>query len=172
MLKLYKKIALIQREVESLVADGDNPYYNSKYVKKDSLHIQLKPYFEKHNVLCIQPPQGDRVETRLICLDSGEELVGSINFPLGITDPQRILACLTYFDRGSLVSMLGLPSHDDDGTTASGKKPILYHNTPQFANVVDHINKGKATIEEIEKEYFLKKSMKDQLNKLININKK
>ena len=171
MLKLYRKIDAIQKEIGSLIKDGKNPHFGNTYVTKDSLLLQLRPYFDKHKILCIQPPQGDRVETKIICLESGEELTCSINFPSGIVDPQRILSCVTYFDRGTLTSLLGLPTTDDDGNHASGKKPTLVNGTKQYANVVNFITKDpEATLEKIKKEYTLTDTMQKQLIKLINLN--
>ena len=34
---------------------------------------------------------------------------------VGVTDAQKLLACNTYFRRGSLVALLGLSDEDDDG---------------------------------------------------------
>ena len=68
MLKLYKKIDAVQKEIGSLRKDGKNPHFGNTYVTKDSLLDQIRPYFEKHNLLLIQPPQADKLETRIICL--------------------------------------------------------------------------------------------------------
>ena len=172
MLKLYKKIDLIQKEIGSLTKDGKNPHFGNTYVTKDSLLDQIRPYFEKHNLLLIQPPQGDRLETLIICLDTGKELKSSINFP-PLTDPQKILSCVTYFCRGILQGILGLPTEDDDGNQASGKKPFLKNNTHEYAQVVDYITTNpKPSISKLKLRFAMTKEMEAQLTKLININKK
>jgi hypothetical protein len=172
MLKLYKKIDAVQKEIGSLRKDGKNPHFGNTYVTKDSLLDQIRPYFEKHNLLLIQPPQGDRLETRIICLDSGEELSSSINFP-PLTDPQKILSCVTYFCRGILTGILGLPAEDDDGNQASGKKAFLKNNTQDYASVIDYINTDpKPSLNKLKIRFAMTKEMEDQLTKLINLNNK
>ena len=172
MIELYKKIALIQKEIGSLTKDGVNPHYGNTYVTKDSFIFQIRPYFEKHNLLLIQPPQGDKLETLIICLDTGKELKSSINFP-PLTDPQKILSCVTYFCRAILQGILGLPAEDDDGNHASGKKPFLKNNTKEYEQTVNYITTDpKPSLAKLKMRFAMTKEMEAQLIKLININKK
>ena len=90
-----------------------------------------------------------------------------------MTDPQKILSCVTYFCRGILQGILGLPAEDDDGNQASGKKAFLKKNTQDYANVVDYINTDpKASLNKLKIRFAMTKEMEDQLTKLINLNKK
>ena len=67
--------------------------------------------------------------------------------------------------------MLGLPAEDDDANLASGKKPLLLNNTPEYARVVDYIAKDKkADLVKIKIKYDMNNVMEQQLIKLINLN--
>ena len=170
---LNKKLFALQNEVGIISKDSTNPFFKNKYVSNDSLIIQLIPFLQKHRLLLIQPCLGGFVETRIICIDTNDHVTSDLKLPK-LTDPQKIGSCITYYRRYTLLSLLGLPaeeSTDDDANFASGKKPLLLNNTPEYARVVDYIaNNKEADIVKIKIKYDLNNKMEQQLIKLININ--
>lgn len=84
-----------------------------------------------NGVLLLQPPvtsdkQVAAVETRLIHVESGEEVTSKIEVPYGeqakLSAAQVYGSALTYARRYALVAMLGIVTEDDDGASA-GKRP-------------------------------------------------
>lgn len=175
-MNLHKKLFLLQNDVGTITKDAKNPFFNSDYVSNDSLIIQLIPFLQKHRLLLLQPIENGLVISRIICVDSDDEVESNLHIP-DISDPQKLGSCITYYRRYTLLSLLGLPLEketDDDGNKASGKvakKPILKNATKQYANVVDFItNNPEATLEKIKNEYTLTDVIQEQLIKLINLN--
>jgi hypothetical protein len=67
-----------------------------------------------------------------------------------ITDPQKVLAAVTYFRRGTLQSLLSLQAVDDDGNGASDSqkaKPTI--NAERFKSALEAIEAGKYTAEQL-----------------------
>ena len=110
------------------------------------------------------------VVSKLLCVDGGGGVVSGLKLP-EITDPQKILACITYYRRGTLTSLLGLQSEDDDGNTASGNtvqsndKSWLNKDTLQFTKAIEFLKQG-GNIKDIELKYKISKTVKDELSKL------
>lgn len=169
-LSLHKKLFSLQQEVGIISKDATNPFFKNKYVKVDSLIEQLIPLLQKNRLLLLQPIENGLVVSRIICVDSDNSVESSIHIP-DIIDPQKLGSCITYYRRYSLLSLLGLPAEDDDANLASGKKPLLLNNTPEYARVVNYISSDKeADIVKIKIKYDMNNVMEQQLIKLINLN--
>jgi len=64
-----------------------------------------------------------RIGVKTVLLhESGQKLWSYAEFPCIKEDPQAYLAATTYLCRGSLRAILGIPTEDDDGEEASGRK--------------------------------------------------
>ncbi len=73
-----------------------------------------------------------------------------------ITDPQKVLAAVTYFRRGTLQSLLSLQAVDDDGNGAADSqkgKPTI--NAERFKSALEAIEAGKYTAEQLASNYAL-----------------
>jgi hypothetical protein len=93
--------------------------------------------------------------TRIIDIDSGEVIESFMSLPV-ITDPQKVLAAVTYFRRGTLQSLLSLQAVDDDGNTAASApqgKPTI--NAERFKSALEAIEAGKYTAEQLASNYSL-----------------
>jgi hypothetical protein len=81
-----------------------------------------------------------------------------------ITDPQKVLAAVTYFRRGTLQSLLSLQAVDDDGNTASqgaASKPAIDDN--RFKKALESIEAGKYTAEQLKLNYSLTEAQSKML---------
>ena len=167
---INEKLFNLQQEIGTISKDASNPFYKSKYFDINSLIKQLQPLLKKHRLLLLQPIEEDMVVSKLLCIDGGGGVVSGLKLPV-ITDPQKILACITYFRRGTLTSLLGLQAEDDDGNAASGKitqkveNPWLNKDTLQFTKVINHLKQG-GNIKDVEAKYKLSKAVRDELSKL------
>ena len=165
---IHKKMFLLQQEIGAISKDANNPFYKSKYFDINSLIKQLNPLLEKHKILLSQPTRGRKVFTILKCIESETSDMAWLKIPKSITDPQKKLACITYFRRGTLTSLLGLQAEDDDGNTASGvttQKPFLNKNTPLYNTIIDKIKAG-TPLSTVKSHYNAKKDVWDELAKL------
>lgn len=125
MIRLKDKLLLIQKEREAIKKEAENPYFNSKYFDINALLRQIKPLFDKYDLLLLQPlEEGEDgklvLSTSIINPDTNEELRSSVPLPENI-DPQKMGSIITYFRRYSLQSLLALEAEDDDGNSGSGK---------------------------------------------------
>ena len=167
---INEKLFNLQQEIGTISKDAKNPFYKSKYFDINSLIKQLQPLLKKHRLLLLQPIEEDMVVSKLICIDGTGGVVSGLKLP-DITDPQKILACITYFRRGTLTSLLGLQAEDDDGNSASGKtiqkaeNPWLNRDTLQYTKVIDYLKQG-GNIKDVELKYKISKAVKDELSKL------
>lgn len=123
---IYKKLRDFKKLGITVEKDGRNSFF--KKDGKDSEYTTLNEVLEKVEapllelgVLIVQEPTADGLRTRLIDIDDGDEVSGLMPW-VGADNAQKLLACTTYYRRGSLVSMLGLQASDDDGNTASAAK--------------------------------------------------
>ena len=165
---IHKKMFLLQQEIGAISKDASNPFYKSKYFDINSLIKQLNPLLEKHKILLSQPTRGRKVFTILKCIESETSDMAWLKIHKSITDPQKKLACITYYRRGTLTSLLGLQAEDDDGNTASGvttQKPFLNKNTPLYNTIIDKIKSG-TSLSTVKSHYNAKKDVWDELAKL------
>ena len=164
------KLFNLQQEIGTISKDAKNPFYKSKYFDINSLIKQLQPYLKKHRLSLFQPTKFDAinnlsyVKTYFQCPDTKEKSEASeLKLP-ELDDPQKILACVTYFRRATLTALLGLQAEDDDGNIASGKtvdKKWLNQNTPEYSKAIEFI-KGGGSVEAIKSKY--KVSVKEEAN--------
>ena len=132
-------VALVkaQSEMGVVVKGADNPFYKSKYADINDVIKTIKEVLNNNGIAFLQPiavkdVAGEKVnlvETMLLHT-SGEYLIGEIEVILKDKDPQKMGMSVTYSRRFGLQSMVGLPSEDDDGNTASGKEDKTKSDKP------------------------------------------
>lgn len=155
-MSLHKKLFEIQGTVEALTKDTKG--YNYKYFDINQMLEKLKPLFQKHNLLILQPLEDDRVYTRIIDLDSEEVAESSLALTIG-AKPQDLGSEVTYYRRYTLQSLLGLQAEDDDasktnnaGYAQGGAKKKLVEGSTDWKNVVMALKDGY-TLADIKKKY-------------------
>lgn len=116
------KLFQIQKEIGKITKGAKNPFFNSKYYDINQLLEHTLPILQKNKVVILQPIINNEVYTVLRCTETGEEEVSAIPLSQGL-DAQKKGSEITYFRRYTLASLLALQSDDDDGNSASNRKP-------------------------------------------------
>ena len=118
LLKLNKAIEPIKKELE-------NPYYQSKYADINKIIAEIRPKLVELGLVILQPltslPDGrPAIETIIVDTDSGETFGEGKLYPLiEVADVQKAGAVITYTRRYALLSVLVLETEDDDGESAT-----------------------------------------------------
>jgi hypothetical protein len=153
MKNLYKKLLLIQQEVGAITKDSENPFFKSKYFDINSLLADIKPLFNKHGVIVVQPLTNlegkPAIETLVIDEESGDQIKSICPLPENI-DPQKMGSAITYYRRYSLQSLFLLMAEDDDGNAASA--PVAPRPTQEKKSSFPASDKQKAFIKKLVSE--------------------
>lgn len=120
-MSIYKKLLEFQKQNIAVVKDGSNPHFKSKYPTLNEVLDKVKKPLNDLGIVIIQAPAHTGLSTILVDTETGEKVESFMSY-VGADNAQKLLACNTYFRRGSLVALLGLEDEDDDGNTASAPK--------------------------------------------------
>ncbi|MFN9897354.1 MAG: ERF family protein, partial [bacterium] len=96
---------------------SNNPFFKSKYADLNAILEATEPILLKHELIVLQPVINGFVCTQIIDIATGDKVESVLQLP-EIADPQKLIASITYYRRGSLQSLLSLQAVDDDGNTA------------------------------------------------------
>jgi len=150
-MSIYTKLLKIQQENITVTKDGKNPHFKSSYPTLNEVLDKVKKPLNDAKIVIVQEPTAEGLKTRLIDTEDDSE-VSSLMPYVGADTAQKLLACNTYFRRGSLVSLLGLEDEDDDGNTASAPKPAVKAKTAfDVAKETIETAKDEAELAEIAK---------------------
>ena len=124
-MSIYKKLHELKKEIGKVSKTSTNPFFKSKYFDINELLANVEPLVDKNNLVLLQPILDGFVITKIIDIESGEDVQSAIQLP-NIQDPQKLGSAITYYRRYTLQSLLGLQAEDDDGNVASKQvnKPI------------------------------------------------
>lgn len=111
----------VQKELEPVMKDATNPYFNSKYATLEAVWFVVGPLLSKNGLSVVQLGSEDSLET-LLLHTSGEWLSGSAKLMPKSNDPQALGSAITYARRYWLSALLGVVSEDDDGNKATHKQ--------------------------------------------------
>jgi len=112
-----------QGAVDGVGKNSKNPAFKSRYANLENVVDTARPELQAVGIVFMQSG-GAIVEgvmamsTRLIHVESGEWIQGTMDICLGKRDPQGVGSAQTYAQRYHLMAMLGLPPVDDDGEAA------------------------------------------------------
>ena len=172
---IYTKLLEFQKQNISVTKDGKNPHFKSAYATLNEVLDKVKAPLNKLGVLIMFQPKETGLETILYDTESETSITGFMHY-VGCDNAQKLLACNTYFRRGSLVSMLGLEDEDDDGNTASGAvskqypakvvKPLLEKGSENWDKVVAALSTGKGTLQQVKSKYTVLEPNEDELIEL------
>lgn len=160
-MKIYKKLASVKAEIGTLKKNAKNPHFKNTYIDLTGLLDAVEPLLEKNGLLLLQPINEGKVMTTIVDVDNGENLSSEISLPTN-QNPQQLGSAITYFRRYTLQSLLGLSAEDDDGQTASKRKPLL---TQPAAS--EHIAK-KTTLEALKTLFEVTKEQEEKYLKALN----
>lgn len=112
------KLLEFQKLNISVKKDGKNPHFKSSYPTLNEVLDKVKKPLNDLGILIMFVPESDGLRTILLDVESETKLEGFMKY-VSCDNAQKLLACNTYFRRGTLVSLLGLEDEDDDGNIAS-----------------------------------------------------
>jgi hypothetical protein len=150
--------ALVQAQAQMGAAfkDNTNPHYKSGFASLASVILTVKEPLHNNGLSFVQPTiRTDGFvgcETRIMHT-SGQWMEGELTLPLTKQDPQAAGSAITYARRYSLMSMLGLPTTDDDAESAIEEdeedevEPSVYIDDMQLKIVTDLLEETHADIE-------------------------
>jgi len=156
--KLYPAFIAFQAEVPSVLKDGNNPHFKSKYATLPAITESVRPYLAKHGLGFTQSlayRDGVQLIFTRVMHTSGQwmEDEGYILNPTK-NDPQGMASAVTYARRNTLGATCGIVTEeDDDGNKASEPAPVkklppvpaVKLPEPDWFNDLGEINdKGKA----------------------------
>jgi hypothetical protein len=162
-LNIYQKLHLAKQSMGKVIKNATNPHFKRSYADINSIIETVEPILMDCGLILMQPVLHGKVITRIIDVENGESVESALELP-AILDPQKLLSCITYFRRGTLVSLLSLQAIDDDGETASKApkaKPTL--DGERWDKALNAVKSGKFTPEQIKEMYNLTKEQEAQL---------
>lgn len=154
-MNIWQKLHAAKQQIGKVAKNATNPHFKRSYADINALLEAVEPILHDHGLLLLQPIVGTDVVTRIIDIESGEQIESFMALP-PIADPQKALAAVTYFRRGTLQSLLSLQAVDDDGNTASHSataKPKI--DNARFKSALASIEAGKYTAEQLQSNYAL-----------------
>ncbi len=113
-IKIYKKLLEFQKMGISVKKSGINPHFKSSYPTLNEVLDKVTEPLNNLGLVIIFSPEETGLRTSIVDVESGDKIESFMKY-VGVTDAQKLLACNTYFRRGSLVALLGLSDEDDDG---------------------------------------------------------
>ena len=120
MKTIYSKLASAKGEIGAISKDSKNPFFKSKYFDINQLLHHVEPLLLKNGLVVLQPIINNCVVSQIIDIDNGEKVESELKLP-ELTDPQKIGACISYYRRYSLSSLLSLQAEDEDGNNLKPK---------------------------------------------------
>jgi hypothetical protein len=191
--KLYPAFIAFQSEVPSVLKDGNNPHFKSKYATLPAITESVRPYLAKHGLGFTQSlayREGVQLIFTRVMHTSGQwmEDEGYILNPTK-NDPQGMASAVTYARRNTLGATCGIVTEeDDDGNKASEPAPVKKLppvpkaepaplQEPDWFNDMGELNdKGKLAAKsihegfewaKIEKHYLIDKHTRKLVNEYI-----
>lgn len=181
-MKIYKKLFEAKKKIGKISKDSTNPFFKSKYFDVNALLEHCEPILQDNGLLLLQPIIDNKVVTKIIDVETGEEVVSEILIE-SITDPQKLGSAITYYRRYSMQSLLGLQAEDDDANivskpsnNANNGKDLPWLNqfekdkktkTREWNKIEASLESGNAfTVKDIRKKYKVSKVIEAQLELL------
>lgn len=148
---IWFKLWKAKQEIGKVTKGSNNPFFKSKYADLNAILEATEPILLKYDLILLQPVLNGCVCTQIIDIETGDKIESSLQLPI-ISDPQKLIASITYCRRGSLQSLLSLQAIDDDGNTArKAVKEIKTFPQDRFQSGLDKVKAGEITIEEFKK---------------------
>jgi hypothetical protein len=136
---MLRALLAVQGEIIGVERGSFNSHYKNSYADRNSILELVRPILQKHGLLLFQalvtPSEGQGIgslsmTTTLYHVESAMSLGTTATMPLPKSDPHGYGSAATYLSRYSLVSLLAIPTlDDDDGNAASGKTATLATST-------------------------------------------
>ena len=168
---LAKVLLNVQRTVQPVTKDAENPFTKSWYASLNSVMDACRDALIENGIwLCqypvpVEQPNSLGLVTKLTHAESGQWQSSLAVVPLPKADPQGMGSAMTYARRYALTAMLGMVTEDDDGERAKiGRKSTLrpklpvvapesqkgeQRNSPTANNISIPLNRPSASLEKL-----------------------
>ncbi len=144
---LAKALLNVQRTVQPVTKDAENPFTKSWYASLNSVMDACRTVLIDNGIwLCQYPVPVKQLNaiglvTKLTHAESGQWQSSLAVVPLPKADPQGMGSAMTYARRYALTAMLGMVTEDDDGEGAkNGKKSPT---RPKLPVIAPELQKGQ-----------------------------
>lgn len=138
---IHTKLLQFQKMNITIARDGSNPHFKSRYSTLNEVLDKVKKPLNDLGIVIMQLSETEGLRTTLLDTQNGTRVTSIIPY-VGNDTAQKTGACITYYRRYGLVSLLGLEDDDDDGNTASAptqkeklanaKSPVDMDTAPDF----------------------------------------
>jgi len=144
---IYAKLHKAKLEIGKITKGSVNPFFKSKYADLNAIIEAVEPILMKYNLILLQPIIDNNVVSQIIDIETGEKIESYLPLPI-VTDPQKIIASITYFRRGTLQACLTLQAVDDDGNESrQTTKKLQKLSNQRFDNAISKIHNNQLTKE-------------------------
>ena len=144
---LAKALLNVQRTVQPVTKDAENPFTKSWYASLNSVMDACRDALIENGIwLCQYPVPVEQLNaiglvTKLTHAESGQWQSSLAVVPLPKADPQCMGSAMTYARRYALTAILGMVTEDDDGEGAkNGKKSPT---RPKLPVIAPELQKGQ-----------------------------
>ena len=144
--ELAKTLLKVQRQLQPVLKDSENPFTKSWYASLKSVMAACRDaLFDNGIWLCQSPVPVDSpgclgLVTKLTHAESGQWQSSLAVVPLPKADPQGLGSAITYARRYTLCAMLGIVTEDDDAEEA--KMPAKQAENARRARNAPQAQKG------------------------------
>jgi len=125
---IAKALLAAQKEIGKVSKDGYNPHFKSKYADLTAIVEAIKKPLNDNDICflqCVDMPDGATVNElpfiETVLLHESGEWVASRTpvYCMKPNNPQALGSGISYAKRYALQAIMGLPTEDDDGNSAS-----------------------------------------------------
>lgn len=188
------KLLAFQKKVNAIKKDAVNPHFGKPYATLPQILAEVKPVLSEIGLILLQPITDGKVETTIICGETGEKVSSDMTLPLNLS-PQQIGSAITYYRRYLLAGLLSLEIEDDDANEAQkgsesgngnsqGATGTANHEPTEWLNLftkdgaqTETFNKIKQNVDggnipslaDIRKKYKVSKKTAEELKSNFNI---
>jgi hypothetical protein len=150
-LKVLAALSRAQAKFEAVKRSAENPAFKrggkvSRYATLEDVIESVRPALIEEGLILLQENIYVNgffgVKSRLIHIESGEEVGSQFIAPLEKQSAQGVASILTYARRYEYFTLLGLVTPDDDGNAASGVRPQTGQNWPKQAKTPKSTDKA------------------------------
>lgn len=127
--KIVEGLISIQKELKAVPKKGKNPHFGNSYVELEDALAEAVPLLNKYNFYLAHTVDQNCLLTTLLHT-SGQWIESAIPLINKKGDDQGQGGSITYAKRYGLLSILGIPTEDDDGNTASINEYKKPSNSP------------------------------------------
>lgn len=148
LFELQQKIGAISKDSTASVLTKKGGTFNYKYFDINTLIEALKPHLIELQLVIVQPlivvDGKNAIKTVIYNLEDESSLESIALLPDNI-DPQEFGIGVTYFRRYCVVSLLFLPSEDNDGDIAGKNNPKIPVSQKPYAQAMPQAGRPELT---------------------------